>query len=592
MFLPMSLSVGFSMIASFLLAMTLVPVLAVWLLKHLKKIKEEGIEPGGFNKFRRRYGIFINRLSSWYRWISAFYFLIIGAVLAVCIYAVGLEIFPKADAGQAQVRLRLKTGTRIERTEAATLKLLSIAEEMVGKGNLEISSAFIGTQPSSYPVNLIHLWTSGPHEAVIKINLDKEAGFPIEQFKEELRNQSKIRLPDATLSFEPGDLVEQVLNLGSSNPLEIAIVSRNLDLGKEVATRLEKRLKSFDFLRDVQIATPLDNPVLKLSLDRVKSGQLGLTVNEIARSTVAATSSSRFTQPNYWLDNSTGTAYQIQVEYPQYQMNNPEEVEMIPVANTADKKIFLGEVASWSKVAAPGEYDRLNQQRFITVTANIHGQDLGSAVLALDQAIAGLGQLPAGVNILRRGQVELLDQTIDELQLGLLIAVAVIFLMLAANFQSFGAALTTISIIPAVIAGSLWLLLMAGHTLNIQSYMGAIMAVGVAVANAILYMTNAEEHRKAGDNDPHVLAAFNRVRPILMTSFAMIAGMIPLSLGLGEGGDQIAPLGVAVIGGLLFSMLSTLLFLPLIYKWLIGKRTFQSVSLNPDDQESKYFDQN
>lgn len=589
MFMPMTLAVGFAMIASFLLSMTFVPVMAAWL---MKQKKHPDHETGRFDRFRERYLSVLNRFTTRSGLVVAGDFVVVLLVMGGSFYAIGVDIFPKVDAGQAQVRLRLKTGTRLERTEAATQQLLATAQEIVGQGNIAISSAFVGTQPSSYPVNLIHLWTSGPHEAVIKINLSKGADYPIETFKEELRSRFKQQYPEAILSFEPGDLVDQVLNLGSTNPIEVAVMGKNMEASAAIARKLKSNLDEYDFMRDVQVATPLDYPALKLELDRVKSGQLNLTVNEIAQSLVTATSSSRFTQPNYWRDPASGNAYQVQVEYPQYQMKSAEDVEMIPVANQLNRKIYLRDVARWSRVQMPGEYDRLNQQRFVTLTANIHDKDLGSAITALNTAIADLGELPSGVKVLPRGQVDLLDQTISELQTGLLIAVIVIFLMLAANFQSFKVALVTISIIPAVIMGSLLLLFLTGHTLNIQSYMGTIMAVGVAVANAILFITNAEDHRKLGEAQAQTLAATSRLRPILMTSCAMMAGMLPMALGIGEGGDQIAPLGVAVIGGLFFSMFSTLLVLPLIYKTWVGRHTFTSASLNPNDSQSKYFSKN
>lgn len=589
MFMPMSLAVGFAMIASFLLSMTFVPVMAVWLMKQLKHQENE---KGRFALFKNRYLNFINRLASKSSLALFAYFILVIGIVSIGFYTIGLEIFPKVDAGQAQVRLRMKTGTRIERTEEATQELLKIAEEIVGEGNIEISSAFIGTQPSSYPVNLIHLWTSGPHESVVKINLADEANYPIEQFKEELRDRFKSKFPNARLSFEPGDLVDQVINLGSTNPIEVAVMGKNLKSSMSIASRLQKKMKQVDFFRDIQIVTPLNYPGLELNIDRVKSGQLGLTVNEIARSMVTATSSSRFTQPNYWRDPSSGNAYQVQVEYPQHQMNSPEELEMIPIFNKKDKKLYLRDVADWRRISTPAEYDRLNQQRFITLIANIHDKDLGAAVKELDRAITDLGELPTGVRILQRGQVDLLNQTLGELQLSLLIVIIVIFLMLAANFQSFKISLATISIIPAVVMGSVVLLLVTGHTLNIQSYMGGIMAVGVAVANAILYMTHAEDLRRQGDTNAHFTAASNRLRPILMTNFAMMAGMFPMALGLGEGGDQVAPLSVAVIGGLLFSMISTLIFLPLIYRAMIGKHTYISESLNPNDNDSRYFEKN
>lgn len=589
MFLPMSLAVGFAMIASFLLSMTFVPVMAVWIMKHTAKSAEDNSR---FSRFRTWYLGFIRQLAPRSTVAMVAYFVFAFFILAAGFKTIGLDIFPKVDAGQTQVRLRMATGTRLERTEEATQSLLKMADDIVGDGNVEISSAFVGTQPSSFPVNLIHLWTSGPHESVIRINLSKKAGYPVDKFKEELRFRFLERFPDAQLSFEPGDMVDQVLNLGSTNPIEVAVLGRNLESSATIARELKNNLLEREFFRDVQITTPLDYPGMKIEIDRVKAGQMGLTVNQISRSLVTATSSSRFTQPNYWRDPSSGVAYQVQVEYPQYQVREPEDLGMVPVANNVDRKIYLRDVATWSRTSSPAEFDRFNQQRFITLTANIHQKDLGSAVKELDKSIAGLGTLPDGVKILKRGQVDLLSQTLGDLQLGLLIAVFVIFLMLAANFQSFRISLAVISILPFVIAGSLLLLLAFGHTLNIQSYMGTIMAVGVSVANSILYITNAEDLRKAGDPQSYISAAANRLRPILMTSLAMIAGMTPMSMGFGEGGDQIAPLGVAVIGGLIFSMISTLLILPLIYKNFIGKNTYISVSLDPDDVQSKYYVKN
>jgi multidrug efflux pump subunit AcrB len=323
----------------------------------------------------------------------------------------------------------------------------------------------------------------------------------------------------------------------------------------------------------------------------VKAGKMGLTVDQISRSIVTATSSSRFTQPNYWLDKSTGTAYQIQVEYPQYKLNTIEELELVPVANFGGNPVFLRDIASLSKVLVPGEYDRINMQRFITLTANIHLKDLGSAVKEVRRVIASLGDLPSGVKIMVRGQADLLTQTLDELQSGLVIAIVVLILMFALNFQSFRLSLTVLSIVPAVISGSVLFLIITGKTLNIQSYMGMIMAVGVAVANAILLITNAETLRKQDPKSNYFSnAAYNRIRPILMTSFAMIAGMIPMSLGLGEGGEQTAPLAIAVIGGLVFSAISTLLFLPVIYKKLIGDKPYINQSLDPEDENSKFFE--
>ena len=591
MFLPLSLSVGFAMIASFFLALTFVPVIANWLLKdqpaeHSTTHKKDS----RFERFRHRYIHWLERRMKKAKWLASIYVIFSIAALVFVFSLIGTEIFPKVDAGQAQVRLRLPTGTRIERTETATQKVLSIADSITN-GNIEISSAFVGTQPSSYPINNVYLWTSGPHESVIKINLKKEAGIGIENFKEQMRHAIKKSIPEAILSFEPGDLVDQVLNLGSNNPIEIAVVGRNFSQTRKIAEQLSQKLSAVNFLRDVQIATPLDYPGIKIDIDRMRAGQLGLTVDQISKSTVAATSSSRFTQPNYWLDKTTGTAYQVQVEYPQYRMNSTDELELIPLANNNGNPVYLRDVATITKNTSPGEYDRINQQRYITITANIHNKDLGAAIKEVNRSITSLGELPSAVKIMVRGQADLLKETMSELQSGLIIAIVVIILMLAVFFQSFRLSLTVLSIIPAVVLGAVSLLFLTGKTLNIQSYMGTIMAVGVAVANAILFITNAEQHRRHDHSTGFaVIGAFNRIRPILMTSLAMIAGMIPMAIGIGDGGDQTAPLGIAVIGGLLFSTISTLIFLPMVYNWVIGKKRYMNPSLDPEDENSKNFE--
>ena len=588
MFLPLALSVGFSMIASFFLALSFVPVMANWILKN--EVHKRDNSNNSFERLKQKIIRQVNTLKGTSILSILIYFIISFALFIFIFSFIGTDIFPKVDAGQAQVRLRLPEGTRLERTEEATQKLMQLADS-ISHHQIDISSAFVGTQPSSYPINNIYLWSSGPQEAVIKINLKARAGIPVEDFSEALRASVRQQIPGAKLSFEAGDLVNQVLNLGASNPIEIAVIGRNFSQTRVIAEKLKSSLQSISYLRDAQITTPLDYPALQINIDRIKAGKLGLTVDQISKSAVAATTSSRFTQPNYWLDKSSGTAYQVQVEYPQYTMNSPEQIDAIPLSQNATQQLYLRDVASWQKTTMPGEYDRLNQQRYITITANIHHKNLGIAVRDVQKAVTNLGTLPTGVKINVRGQADLLSETTSELQSGLVIAIIVIFMMLTIYFQSFKLSLVVLSIIPAVMAGSVLLLLLTGSTLNIQSYMGMIMAVGVAVANAILFITNAEQSRRLHEKDAFISAVRNRLRPILMTSLAMIAGMIPMSLGLGQGGDQTAPLGRAVIGGLLFSLISTVLFLPLIYHSWVGKAKYKNASLDPDDPQSKYYEE-
>jgi multidrug efflux pump subunit AcrB len=590
MFMPLSMAVGFAMIASFFLSQTFVPVMANWMLKRDPEIGSPRRE-SRFKKWQDRYESAGKKLRHKFSLLSSAFIFLSIVLCAILIKAIGTELFPKTDTGQTQIRLRMPIGTRLERTEDATRKLLDLAASIAGNGNIEISSAFVGTQPSSYPINNIHLWTSGPQESVTKIKF-KEGALVVSQFQEQLRQAVKKNIPVASISFEPGAIVDQVLNLGSTNPVEIIVVNRNLEDGKKAAETLLNRLLSIESLRDLQISTPLNYPAIKLHVDRLKAGQLNVTADQVAKAIVPATSSSRFTAPSYWLDRATGTAYQVQVQYPEYKMSSTEQLETVPISSGEGKTHYLNEVADWTKTTIVGEYDRLNQQRYLTITANVYKQDLGTVFSRVQSEIDSMSKSIGTTKIFMRGQPILLHQTLSGLQFGLLIAVAVIFLIIAVFFQSFRIALITLSIIPAVIAGALFFLLITGKTLNIQSYMGIIMAVGVAIANGVLFISSAEFLRRGGEKEGfHIKAASLRMRPILMTSIAMVSGMIPMALGLTNGGDQTAPLGVAVIGGLIFSAASVLFFLPHIYNWSAGRKEYRSLSLDPDDRNSLYFEE-
>jgi len=312
----------------------------------------------------------------------------------------------------------------------------------------------------------------------------------------------------------------------------------------------------------------------------------------VANSLVAGTSSSRYTSANYWADPMSGIGYQVQVEIPEQQMNSLEDVKNLPIARRSGRQIDLRDAASVTNGTALGEYDRYNMQRMLTLSANISGEDLGRAAAQVRQAISDTGTPPPRVNVTLRGQVQPMDEMFGGLRLGLLMAVAVILLLLAANFQSFRLSLAVGLTIPAVVAGVVLTLRLTGTTLNIQSFMGAIMAIGVAVANAILLVTFAERSRVAGREpwEAAIEGARSRLRPILMTSFAMLAGMVPMALGLGEGGGQSAPLGRAVIGGLIGATCATLVILPAIFATLQSRRARISASLDPNDPHSRYFE--
>jgi multidrug efflux pump subunit AcrB len=342
-------------------------------------------------------------------------------------------------------------------------------------------------------------------------------------------------------------------------------------------------------LRDLHVEQALDYPGVNVDINRERAGQLGVTVNQIGQSFAAATSSSRFVAPNFWADPRTGIAFQVQVQVPQPRMTSLEDLRVVPVTAGGSSYPLLGDVARIENSTIVGEYDRFNGQRMVTLSANVVGEDLGRTAARVDEAIARAGTPPRGATISIRGQIAPMRETLRNITAGLVVAVVVIFLLLAANFQSVRLAFVVVSTVPAVLTGVVLMLVLTRTTINVQSFMGAIMSIGIAVANAILLVTFAEHARTHGESaNPAIDAARARMRPVLMTSAAMIAGMIPMALALGEGAEATAPLGRAVIGGLAAATLATLLVLPSVYSLIQQSASRVSASLDPDDPESKY----
>jgi multidrug efflux pump subunit AcrB len=412
----------------------------------------------------------------------------------------------------------------------------------------------------------------------------------MDDFKERLRKSIHQQLPEVKMTFEPIDLTDKVMSQGAATPIEVAVMGKNLADSKPYAQKVLAEMKKIPYLRDVQIVQPLNYPAIRINIDRERAGQLGVSITDISKSLTAATSSSRFTEKNIWLDEKNANAYFVQVSVPENEMNSMNDMAAIPISKDKSRPL-LGDVASLQPDTMAGEYDRVGAVRIISIGANIYKEDLGKASEDVEAAMKRAGQPPRGISLEKRGLTQLLDDTLDSLQSGLIIAAVVILLLLTANFQSFSVALVVVSAIPAVLAGSLIMLLLTGSTLNLQSYMGMIMSVGVSVANAVLLVTNAEKLRL--ENGDAIKSAFEsvsiRLRPILMTSIAMVVGMIPMASGLGEAGDQTAPLGRAVIGGLIASTVASVFILPLIFSWVQQKASVKSVSLDPEDVNSSYY---
>lgn len=590
LFVPLSLAVGFAMVASFVLSSTLVPVLAIWMLRPASA-GDAGHAANWVSRLRGRLGALLGRIGQRRIAAVAAYLIVTVAVTGSVGTMLGREIFPSGGAAIFQLRFRAPAGTKFEKTEQLGRAVLDEIAAVVGPDAVDITLGYVGVQPSSYPINTIFLWTGGSHEGVLQVALRPEARLSLMATQEALRARLAERFPDASFSFEPGDLLSRIMNFGSQTPVDVAVMGPDFAATRAFAADIRTQLAQVSGLRDLQYGQALDYPAVQVTVNRRMAGQLGVTVDEVGRSYAAATSSSRFVAPNYWADPRTGIAFQVQVQVPQPRMQTLDDIRSIPVRGHGEARPLLGELARIDEATIVGEYDRVNGQRMVTLTANVSGTDYGRVRAEVEAAVARAGTPPRGVTVTLRGQVGALGETFRNISIGLGVAVVSIFLLLAAYFQSWRLAVAVVSTVPAVLAGVAGALWMTGSTINVQSFMGAVMAIGVAVANAILLLTVAEEARAAGHAayDAAIGAAQSRMRAVLMTSAAMIAGMVPMALALGEGAEATAPLGRAVIGGLACATVATLLLLPSVYALVQGTADAGSRSLDPDDPGSAHF---
>jgi multidrug efflux pump subunit AcrB len=627
LFLPLAMAIAFAMITSYFLAQTFVPILANWMMKGHQRKTEDGrtmsdeeefaasplaadreddtwdqkerlLDHGtgkdgkmsGFDKFRARFMRFLERLFPFSKPVVIAYVLLVSGAALLLLTRIGRDVLPKVNAGQFQVRLRAPEGTRVEATEQYVLKTLGLLDSLVGKENISITSAFVGQHPGLFSTSPIYLFMAGTQEAVLQVQLKEGYKTNMEDLQDRFREKMAATMPDLKLSFEPIQLTDKILSQGSPTPVEVVVSGKNKKLNEEYANKVIDQLNKISYLRDVQIGQSTHYPELNIDIDRIKAAQLGVDMSDVSRSLIAATSSSRYTEKNVWIDQRIGLSYAVQVEVPENKMTSISEMAETPVLRNTTRPV-LGDLATITPGTTNGENDNIGVVPILSVTANLYKKDLGAATKDVDAAIKSIGPLPRGLTIETRGLSQVLTETLDSLQSGLLVAIIVIFLMLAANFQSFKVSVVVLATVPAVILGSLGLVMLTGSTLNLQSYMGMIMSVGVSISNSVLLITNAEQLRRHnGDALKSAKeAASLRLRPILMTSVAMVVGMIPMAAGIGEGGDQASPLGRAVIGGLAASTFAALLILPLLFSWVMGRTSTQSVSLDPEDEESKHY---
>ena len=568
LFLPLSLAVGFAMISSYLLSSTLVPILSIWW--HKEPRQTSPTRPSAL-----RY-LFLPSITTRHILVPAY---LAGTLFAITLFVpfLGTEIFPQIDAGQLQLRLRAATATRLETTEQIAQRVLAIIGE---EAPIATSMGLIGVHAPNYPVNLIHQWNSGPEEATLQIQLKKDgSSMPIAELREKLRARFAQEFPGVSFSFEPADIVSRVMSLGSPTPIEVAVSGKDFAASRAHAETLRTKLAELKDLRDVQFSQTLDYPSVDVNIDRERAGLLGVKMSDATRSLVAATASSRFTVPNYWADPKSGQSYSLQVQVPQTMMKSLEDLRNLPVSSDKPATVPLRNIAKITEGNVIGQYDRYNMARTVSIIANLHDQPLGTVAKQVEKIIAD-NPPPTGTSVALRGQVPAMKELQSSLQTGLLIAIVTILLLLIANFQSLRLALIVLTTIPAALLGVVLALKLTGTTVNLQSFMGAIMAIGVAVANAILLVIFAHRAQLTGmsKREAALESATTRLRPILMTSLAMIAGMIPMAMAK----SQTSPLAIATIGGLMLATVATLLVLPAVYA-LLASRNAKEVSLEPNE---------
>jgi multidrug efflux pump subunit AcrB len=576
------------------LSRTLVPTLVMWFYRNVKLHGEHVDETNvpfwllPFVRSQRAFEVGFDRFRAGYRALLAscfahrrpFALVFLGFCFASWLLALGLgqDFFPQVDAGQFLLHLRATTGTRIEETERLADRVTQTIIREIPADEMSGTLENIGIPNSSINLSYNTSGVIGPADADILVSL-KPGHAPTEKYVRQLRNRLNHDFPGTTFYFLPADIVSQTLNFGLPAPFDIQLVGKDQTTDRALATRLAEQIKRIPGAVDVHVHQPDNWPQFRISVDRSKAADLGLTEFNVANSVLLGLSGSSQAQPAYWLDPKAGIQYLINVRATEYAMDSVQQLNALPIsagpAGDAGAQI-LQNLASISRVNVPPVVSHYNLLPVIDVYGNVDGRDLGGVLAQIQPLVENIktNGLPRGSSITVRGQAETMRTSYVNLGVGLLGAMVLIYFLLVVNFQSWLDPFIIITALPGAMAGVLWGLFLAQTTLSVPALMGAIMTIGVATANSVLVVTFARENLQRG-LDPVAAAleaGVGRIRPVLMTALAMIIGMLPMSLGLGEGGEQNAPLGRAVIGGLVFATIATLFFVPVVFSFMHRKR--------------------
>jgi len=584
LFVPLAEAVVFAMLASYFLSRTLVPTLALYMMRGYEHREESGKTffgryqrrfEGGFHKFRNGYYQLLETTLE-HRRVFALCFITFCALSGLLVFFLGEDFFPDVDAGLMRLHIRGHAGLRVEETARICDQIEQYLRQQIPKDELVTILDNIGLPNSGINLSYSNSGVIGTSDAEILVGLNSQHHHPTADYVRKLRQGLPRQFPGMEFFFQPADIVTQILNFGLPAPIDVQLVGPDMATNYEIAQQISNRLRRIPGTADVHVQQLLDLPTLHLDIERNRVTQVGMNARDVAQTVLVSLSGSFATSPNFWLNPANGVSYQVAVQAPQYRMTSLQDLMNTPVndPSTPHPQILanLVQLRPTERAAVVSHY---NVQPVIDVYASTQGRDLGGVFADVDKALLPFRQhLPRGTRLVVRGQVETMQSSFIGLGLGLVSAILLIYFLIVVNFQSWLDPFIIITALPGALAGICWILLLTHTTLNVPSLTGAVMCMGVATANSILLISFARERMSAGIPAAQAAleAGYTRIRPVLMTALAMIIGMLPMSLGLGEGGEQNAPLGRAVIGGLLFATVATLFFVPTVFAMIHGRR--------------------
>ena len=590
LFTPLAEAVVFAMMMSYFLSRTLVPTMVHYLLRSEVELYRKGGEHamgegiiwrvhGRFNhrfeQMRERYKGGLGWALEHRGWVAAAFGIFCALSLGLGAI-IGEDFFPYIDSGQMRLHVRCPQGTRIEETERVFAEVEREVRNIIPKAELDTILDNIGLPPGGINLAFSDSSTIGNGDGEILISLNQEKHGPTLEYERKVRVMMRDKFPQETMFFQAANITNQILNFGLPAPIDVQVVGRDPVGNYKIAQQLEREMAAIPGAADVHIHQEVNYPEVRVNVDRSKSNQLGLTQRDVANSLLISLSSSGQVAPNQWLNPVNGVNYQVAVQTPTYRIDSFDAIQRTPISSLTGngQTQLLSNLATLRRGVSTAVVNHYNVQPVYDIYANVDQRDLGGVADEVDKIIKNVSKkLPKGASLVMRGQVETMRSSFLRLGIGIVLAVLLVYLLIVVNFQSWVDPLIILMALPGALAGILWMLFITQTTLNVPSLMGAIMCIGVATANSILMVTFANDERAAGKNaiEAALSAGYTRIRPVTMTALAMIIGMLPMALSLGEGGEQNAPLGRAVIGGLIVATFTTLFFVPIMYTFLRKK---------------------